>query len=54
MMDLVVGSPFLAVETMSFMLRFWHDTLYSAMIAFLLMGLDNFGPDKFKQASFNE
>ena len=54
MMGMVVGSPILAVETMSLMPHFWHDALYSAMIAFLSMESDNFGPDKFKQAFFNE
>jgi hypothetical protein len=54
MMDLVVGSPFLVVEMMPLMPRFWYDTLYSAMMAFLLIGSDNFGPDEFKQAPFNE
>ena len=50
-MGMEVGSPCL---TMSLMPRFWHDISYSAIIAFLLMGSDNFGPDEFKQAFFNE
>ena len=53
MMGVVVGSPFFAVETMFLMPCFWHDTSYSAMMAFLSMGSDNFGPDEIKQASFN-
>jgi hypothetical protein len=53
-MGMVVGSPFLAVETMSLMPRFTQDASYSAMTEFLSMGLDNFGPDEFKQASFKE
>jgi hypothetical protein len=54
MMGMVVGSPFLAVETMSLMPHFWQDASYAAMIAFLLIGSDNFGTDKFKQTSFKE
>ena len=54
MMGMVVGSPFLAVETMSLMPRFMQDASYLAMTEFLSMGSDNFGPDEFKQASFKE
>ncbi len=53
-MGMVVGSPFLAVETMFLMPCFRHDMSYSAMMAFLSMGSDYFGPDEFKQNSFNE
>ncbi len=48
MMGSAVGLPLLAVETMYLM-----PPLYLEMIAFLLMGSYNFGPDKFKQASCN-
>ena len=54
MVGVVVGSPFFAVETIFLMPWYLHDASYSAIIAFLSMGSDNFGPDGLKQAFFNK
>ena len=53
-MGMVVGSPFLAVVTISLMPRFTQDASYLAMTEFLSMGSDNFGPDEFRQVPFRE
>jgi hypothetical protein len=45
---------FLTVVTLSLIPCCWQDTLYLEMMAFLLMGLDNFDLDEFKNAAFKE
>ena len=51
---MVVGSPFFVVETIFLMPWHLHDASYSAIMAFLSMGSDNFGSDGLERAFFNK